>query len=181
MGCDVCFQMPHHSQEQEIVQMVWVCNMLPRLNASTKNIQLECRTWQQGQSGGLCFVATLRTYFDIRVYGLKPEASSLVQLCFNLYLVLGEFSGDTCRDSESRWKVDLGESSESRQICLAVQWAINSWHRYPSHLDHSKDQLVLISNFSSCLHSSHKALYWPWTNYIILLLVVWVILEGTNK
>ncbi len=52
MGGDVCFQTPHLSQEQETVPMVWVCNVLPSLNANTKNTQLECRTWQRGQVGG---------------------------------------------------------------------------------------------------------------------------------
>lgn len=66
MGGDVCFQTPHLSQEQEVVQMVWVCHVLPGLNANTKNTQLECRTWQRGQVGGQGFVATLRAYFDTR-------------------------------------------------------------------------------------------------------------------
>jgi len=58
--------MPFLSQEQEIEQMVFIWNVLSSLNASAKNIQLECRTWQQGQVGVSAFVATLRAYFDIR-------------------------------------------------------------------------------------------------------------------
>lgn len=44
MGGEVCFQTLPLSQEQEIVQMVWVCTVLPSLNANTKNTRLECRT-----------------------------------------------------------------------------------------------------------------------------------------
>lgn len=163
MGGDVLFQTPHLSQEQEIVQMVWVCSVLPSLNANTKNTQLECRTWQQGQVGGLGFVATLRAYFDTRGpsgRNLNPAPWFSSTLIF--YFALGEFSGDTCRGSKSRWEGDLGALFLGslgrvfweffffvfRAALLSRLVAINTWYMYPG-LDRTADQLVLASNFTS--------------------------------
>lgn len=95
--------LPHVSQKEEIVQMVWACNVLPTLIASTKNTQLECRTWQWGQVSGPGFIATLRAYFDTRGpsdRNLKP--APCLSHTFIFYFVLGEFSGVIHRDSKSR-------------------------------------------------------------------------------
>lgn len=90
MGGDVCVQTPHLSQEQEVVQMVWVCHVLPSLNASTKNTRLECRTWQRGRVGGPGFVATLRAYFDTRgPADRNPKPAPSVQLRLNLLFCSG--------------------------------------------------------------------------------------------
>lgn len=136
------------SQEQEIVQMVWVCNVLPSLNASTKNTQLECRTWQQRQVGGPGFVATLRAVRP------KPEAGSL----FCSALIFHFFRGYLQRFWEQMrggwgfysWSPQE-ESSESLLMSARQYWvlpsrlvAINVWYRYPRPGPHDRST---CSNF----------------------------------
>lgn len=104
----MCFQMPHLSQQQEIMQMVLVCNVLPSLNVSTKNTLLECKAWHQRQVGAPGFVATLRDCFDIRgqaIHNLKSARCCSSVLLF--YFLLIEFSGDFSRGSKSRQEGDL--------------------------------------------------------------------------
>lgn len=153
------------SQEQEIVQLVCVCNVLPSLNASTKNTQLECRTWQQGQVGGLGFVATLRAYFDMS-RSSHQNLNLAPWFCFNLLFCSGrvfmyqgihaEAPGADKRGIWERyswcpggvfWKAFFSFlSCQAAMLILLVP--INTWNRN-SVLGHMAYQLVPASNLTS--------------------------------
>lgn len=60
-------------------------DLLPALNATSKNIWQECSAWQRGKVGGPRFVATLKAYFDTTA---PFECNLKLFLCYALYLSL---------------------------------------------------------------------------------------------
>ena len=131
--------------------------MLPTLNASTKNTQLECRTWQWGRVGP-GFVATLRAYFDRP----KPEAGSLLQPHFNLLFCSGRVFRGYSQRLQEQMRGGFGGAIPGlwkafffvfQAALLSPLVAINTWNRYAG-LECTADQLVLASDFlHHLLHS----------------------------